>query len=127
MQFESLSVKYPNLNLQILGSLSHSDVLSRYPKFSLLLSCALSEGYGLALREAILSGVPVVAKENLGTRALREIFPEMVFLFNSTSEAVELILSKMDFPVDPRLIKSYRDKQIQLDKNSLTALVTSWS
>jgi hypothetical protein len=102
-------------------------VLSSYSKFSLLLSCALSEGYGLALREAILSGVPVVAKENLGTQALREIFPGMVFLFDSTDEAVELILSKMGFPADPKLTKCYRDKQIELDKNSLTALVTSWA
>jgi glycosyltransferase involved in cell wall biosynthesis len=127
VNFESLSTKHPNLNVQILGSLSHSDVLSSYPKFNLLLSCALSEGYGLALREAILSGVPVVAKENLGTRALKETFPEMVFLFNSSAEAAEIITSKVNLSADPKLIKNYREIQIKLDANSLSALVNSWA
>jgi glycosyltransferase involved in cell wall biosynthesis len=127
IQFESLLLKHPNFDLKLLGSLSHSQVLSSYLNINLLLSCAPTEGYGLALREAILSGVPVVAKENLGTRKLRDLYPKMVFLFNSTNEAFELVSSKVNYLVDTETIENYRNIQADLDRNSLRALVSSWS
>lgn len=60
---EKLMNSEEKLKLKLLGALPHDQVLAHYAHFNLLLSCAPDEGYGLALREAILSGVPVVARK----------------------------------------------------------------
>jgi glycosyltransferase involved in cell wall biosynthesis len=126
-QLESIVLKFRDLNLKLLGSVSHAQVLGSYSNFDLLLSCAPSEGYGLALREAILSGIPVIAKENLGTLELIGSFPDMVFLYRSRTEAFELISSTLGFQPDLEIVENYRKKQIEFDESSILALVKSWS
>ena len=127
LHLEFLSHKYREFDLTLMGPVSHAEVLRSYSEFNLLLSCAPSEGYGLALREAILSGIPVVARENNGTRLLMDNFPEMVFLFNSKDDAVRIIKSKIDFRADVKTIENYRENQVSLDKFSMLTLVRSWS
>ena len=124
---EKLKDSEENLKLELLGALPHDQVLAHYPNFNLLLSCAPDEGYGLALREAILSGVPVVARKNLGTLELLKQFPDMVFLFDSTQEAVNLIKAKYGILIDPELIELYRRKQEDFDRSNIDTLVKSWS
>jgi glycosyltransferase involved in cell wall biosynthesis len=124
---ERLKNSNEDLRLELLGALSHDQVLDHYPDFNLLLSCAPDEGYGLALREAILSGVPVVARRNLGTLELQKVFPNMIFLFDSTQEAVNLIRAKCGILIDPELIELYRRKQEDFDTSNIATLVKSWS
>ena len=124
---ERLKNSKEDLKLELLGALPHNQVLTHYADFNLLLSCAPDEGYGLALREAILSGVPVVARKNLGTLELLKQFPDMVFLFDSTQEAVNLIKSKYGILIDPELIQLYRRRQEDFDKSNIATLVKSWS
>lgn len=124
---EKLKNSEEDLRLELLGALPHDQVLAHYANFNLLLSCAPDEGYGLALREAILSGVPVVARMNLGTLELLKQFPDMVFLFDSTQEAANLIRAKCGILIDPELIELYRRKQEAFDKSNIATLVKSWS
>ena len=124
---EIIAQRFNDFSLSLLGSISHDQVLENYSNIELLLSCAPSEGYGLALREALLSGLPVIAKENNGTRELMALFPEMVFLFNSMTEAVKLINSQLGLRADPEIVENYRRRQLDLDESSITALLKSWS
>jgi glycosyltransferase involved in cell wall biosynthesis len=126
-KIEKFMISREYLSLELLGALPHTQVLTQYTYFDLLLSCAPDEGYGLALREAILSGVPVVARKNLGTLELLKQFPGMVFLFDSTQEAVDLVRIKHEMLIEPELIQLYRRKQEDFDRANVAALVKSWS
>jgi len=61
-----------------------------------LLSCAPKESYGLAMREALLEGVPVFALVNDATRNLKEQFKDHVALFESVSEALHVLFNHLE-------------------------------
>jgi glycosyltransferase involved in cell wall biosynthesis len=92
----------------------------------MLLNCAPSEGYGLAMREAILSGTPVIALRNEGTSELKSKFPEMVFLFNTVDEAVREIKAHLGQEVSLDLVKKYRQEQAASDEIAVQSLIDSW-
>ena len=61
-----------------------------------LLSCAPKESYGLAMREALMEGVPVIALANDATHKLKVQFKDHVALFESVSEAVRLLFDQVE-------------------------------
>ena len=107
------------------GSLKQSDIRDRWPQIHVLLSCAPSESYGMALREALVNGVFVVARKNETTELLQAQFPSAMKVYANTSEAVILInrffeqMFSLDMVIAVRqAIKSEQDKYlIQLAKS----------
>ena len=107
------------------GSLKQSDIRDRWPQIHVLLSCAPSESYGMALREALVNGVFVVARKNETTELLQAQFPSVMKVYANTSEAVILInrffeqMFSLDMVIAVRqAIKSEQDKYlIQLAKS----------
>jgi glycosyltransferase involved in cell wall biosynthesis len=122
-----LASRNPKVRIDFLGTISQIEVQEKLLDIKLLLSCAENEGYGLSIREAILSGTPVIAKENAGTRELRNSFPEMVFLFETIGEAVELIKSEIDSTVNIETVRRYREKQANIDAEGISSLINSWA
>ncbi|MBQ8100876.1 MAG: glycosyltransferase family 4 protein [Paludibacteraceae bacterium] len=55
-------------NLKMQGKFSHDQMLKKYAGYSVLLSTSVSETFGLAVAEAIASGVPVVCTDSGGIR-----------------------------------------------------------
>ncbi len=123
---ENFRSLYPNFHLALRGSLPHADVLRSFRSMKVLVSCASSEGYGLVVREAVTSGTFVVALSNEGTRELRKTFPNMVFLFETVEEAVQLITMLFEQSPDLEIVKQYREKQLALDKKGSDLLIKSW-
>jgi glycosyltransferase involved in cell wall biosynthesis len=123
---EAFKNKNPHFPLKLLGSLSRSEVLERFESISILVNCAPSEGYGLAMREALASGSSVIALSNEGTRELQESFPAMVHLFNDADEACNLIQALYGKSPDLDLIKAYRIRQRDLNDFGMDLLVKSW-
>ena len=107
------------------GSLKQSDIRDRWPQIHVLLSCAPSESYGMALREALVNGVFVVARKNETTELLQAQFPSVMKVFTITSEAAILIngFFEQEFSLDMLIavrqaIKSEQDQYlIQLAKS----------
>ncbi len=113
-------------SVTLLGHIPNSMVSRKLLATRVLLSCAAEEGYGLALREALFCGAFVVARRNAGTKELRELYPEAVFLFDDKSHAqqeLERILNG-NFIVFDR--KKIVQKQKRLDEESLSLLAQSW-
>lgn len=123
---EDFCSRNPHLAVVFQGNISKSKVLENYQFMNLLLSCAPSEGYGLALREAILSGTPVVARTNEGTRELKSIFYEMVYLFDSVDEALSQVQTCLRTEVSMEVVEKYRVIQSRIEESSVQALVNSW-
>lgn len=108
------------------GRLDESAVREQLSANDVLLSFAPQEGYGLAIREAILSGMVVIARRNLGTSEVKKSHPQSIELFDSASEAVKLI--KRFVPSDPteESLSKLRKAQEDTDNQYIDALVASW-
>jgi len=122
-EFHSL---YPSYPLEILGSLSQSEVLSSLQSINILISCASNEGYGLAMREAVTGGTFVVALSNAGTKELKDTFPNMVYLFETVEEAFQIISTLYGTSPDLETVDCYRAKQLTHDELGVNSLITSW-
>lgn len=77
--------------VSFLGRLEGERLKDSWAEIGVLLSTAPYESYGLALREALLNGVPVVARKSAGVTSLNKRFPNLVRTFDSKDEAVEQI------------------------------------
>ncbi len=119
-------VSNPRYPIDFRGTLPKPVVLESFKSIRMLLNCAPSEGYGLAMREAILSGTPVIALRNEGTSELKSKFPEMVFLFSTVDEAVLEIEAHFGQGVSLDLVKKYRQEQAASDEIAVQSLIDSW-
>ncbi len=108
------------------GQKNEMEVKSFLAKSDLLISLAPEEGYGLALREAVLSGVHVLARRNNGTSELLLRFPGRIDLIENASEAFEFVRRFKPLVEDPGGLAEIRNDQELSDSRNIEALVTSW-
>jgi len=108
------------------GALDSVQVESVWPRISVLLSTAPFESYGLSIREALLHGVPVVAKSSAGIRELASKFPSLVKLFEERTQATKLIREFLDSPPTRNEFNSFKDWFVGKQEESLRALAKLW-
>ncbi len=116
----------PQLSFKNFGYLTRSEVNEIWPEVKVLLSSAKSEGYGLSLREAIISSAFVLARSNSGSDVLRDEIPHLVFTYKNVSEAV----SKLDWLLNSQFpdgeSEKFRVKLEERNRNTLNKIATSW-
>ncbi len=95
-------------------------------KSNLLVSFAEEEGYGLSIREAILSGVHVLAKRNRGTQEVLSLFPGRIDLMENPTQALKFIESFSPSKIDESELERIRKAQEFWDEDNLKCLVNSW-
>ena len=98
-----------------------------WPRIKVLLSTAPHESYGLTIREALLNGVPVVAKKSAGARELSSKFPNLVKLFTTPTEATAHLVALQESPPHRDDFKSFREWFVQEQNESLRALAKLWA
>ena len=108
------------------GALDGAQLESVWPRIKVLLSTAPYESYGLTIREALLHGVPVVAKTSAGARALASRFPNLVRLFEEREQATTLIRELLDSPPTQNEFNSFKDWFVRKQEESLRALAELW-
>jgi len=108
------------------GTKNELEVSRFLAKSDLLISFAQEEGYGLALREAVLSGVHVLARRNSGTEEVLSAFPGRVDLIVSASQAFEFIARFSPTNHDLGNLTEIRKAQEMSDAKNVEALVMSW-
>ena len=110
----------------LLGALSGENLRDIYASSKILLSAAPQEGYGLALREACLSGMFVVARNSAGAREAGRDFPGSFIFYDSVQEAVRKILHE----IDSFSQRNDRTEMVQIQKlrdgKNLRKLLESW-
>ena len=107
------------------GELSKQELEESWDQISILLSPAKEEGFGLAIREALIRGVFVIARRNAGTQFLFEKM-KGIYLYDSVGEAVELareLKNKKFLESDFALNLEYLSLE---NAKSLAALIASW-
>jgi glycosyltransferase involved in cell wall biosynthesis len=108
------------------GALDSAQLESVWPRINVLLSTAPYESYGLTIREALLHGVPVVAKNSAGARELASRFPKLVRLFEEGTQATALIHDLLHSPPTKDEFDSFKDWFVGKQEESLRALAELW-
>lgn len=108
------------------GRLSNIEVQGTWNKVSVLLSTAPTESFGLTLREAQMSGVYVVAFENFGTKANRDLFPKGISLFTDIETAVKELSLHLNTILRIEDQMQFCKKQLEINNASLLTMVSSW-
>lgn len=109
------------------GRLDSETLSKSWSSFHILLSCAETEGYGLAIREAILQGKIVIARRNLGTMSLESMYPQCIHLYTSVEEAVGLLNELWESSISNKCSNLMKKDLIKQNKASLSALIESWT
>lgn len=120
---ELFQKELPNATFK--GRVSHEEISGVYANISVLLSSAPFESYGLAIREALLFGIPVVTRKTSGTRELREKFPEIIAGYQTPEEAARAI-AKFSGSIDSRFFADFRAWLQESQDKSLRDLVSHW-
>jgi glycosyltransferase involved in cell wall biosynthesis len=108
------------------GLKSESEVRTYLAHSDILISFAEQEGYGLALREAVLSGVHVIARRNSGTEEALKAFPGRIDLIESPSDALKLIKSFKPKEHNEDALSELRAIQDRMNTKVVEELVQSW-
>lgn len=123
--FKALLVDIPSVVIWT-GRITNDEVLNHLSNIDVLISTAEKESYGLAIREAVLHGVQVIALRNMGSEAALDDFPNGVVLFSNVSEFGKLWLEVSS--LKPNIEATYfaRSKQEKLNKESVLRIAESW-
>jgi glycosyltransferase involved in cell wall biosynthesis len=121
----SLMEKFPD-RIDYQGHQNSEFLRLVYGRSRLLLSSAPTEGYGLVLREAILSGVKVVARNCAGVQELEREFPSSIFRYNSVTEAVKLLTAELQSETTENSQLELILSQEEKDNQAIKDWVSSW-
>lgn len=124
----ALKINCPGIELDFLGRIPNKDIESLWGEITLLLSTAKEESFGIALREAEMSGTKVIAFTNSGTTINKELFPDGVVLFEDLQSAVNILgqeHSKNQI-LSTSIQRKFRKTQEEINVNSIKTMVTSW-
>jgi len=112
--------------ISLVGHISHSEVLARMSQSRVLLSCAPEEGFGLAIREAVFSGLSVLAVRNKGTlQAEVELAPNLK-VFETFDEGFLDCLQALKSNYDEINYENIRASGSRLNEMYLDRIATSW-
>ena len=122
----SLMNKFEKDQVDFLGRLDRNRMNSEWNAVKVLLSSAPSEGYGLAVREALASSTFVCARDSGGVTTLSNEYGGVVKTYRDSNEAVEIISAFLDeeFPVE--VSNSFRSEIHQSNMAHMKILVSSW-
>ena len=84
-----------NVKVKFWGHLQQAELENVWREIGVLLVCSKSESYGMASREALIHGVPVVARENSASRLLCDLAPTLVRTYKTIEQASELIIHSL--------------------------------
>ncbi len=112
--------------IEFLGWVDREKMTSEWNSVKVFLSSAQSEGYGLAIREALASSTFVCARDSGGLFPLTEEYSDVVKVYRDANQAVEIIDSFLDknFPPDSSI--RFRSNIQQANLNNMNQLVSSW-
>ncbi|CAN2170833.1 RfaG Glycosyltransferase [Candidatus Nanopelagicaceae bacterium] len=122
----SLMKKFNKEQVDFLGRLDRNRMNSEWNAVKVLLSSAPSEGYGLAIREALTSSTFVCARESGGVTTLSNEYGEVVKTYRDSNEAVEIISAFLDEDFPIAVSNSFRLEIQQSNMAHMKILVSSW-
>ena len=123
---KKLKLVSPTIKIEYLGQIPNNKMSSVWTKIGVLVSMAPAESYGLAMREALLHGIPVWATASAGVKDLMDNYKK--------GEVKLLDLSKSDTTLDKdfklllktKVSADFSKKFIKENNTYATKLANSW-
>jgi glycosyltransferase involved in cell wall biosynthesis len=112
--------------VSILGNLQTREAIQLLSQSHILVSNALHEGFGMAIREAALQGCLIVARRNPGTQTLAETFGNCVSLYESENEFVLVLQNALRRKANTDNLSELERIQGKIDIASKEKLISSW-
>ena len=112
---------------KFMGSLSQEEVQKQWSSIGVLLSSAPFESYGLSMREALLHGVPVVSRKNLGSMELQDRYPELIRVYETQDEATNHIRFFLRNPISAKSFERFQGEFLVNQDASLKKLAAAWT
>jgi glycosyltransferase involved in cell wall biosynthesis len=126
-QFErDLRNELSSIQITAKGFLNRNELADQWKHIKVLLSTAPSEGYGLALREAIASQTYVCAKKSIGSEPLAEKWPTVVKTFSTEDDAVLILNYFLDQKFPANVSKDFTFSLTLENNLNLKNLANSW-
>lgn len=113
-------------NVVYRGLLSDEEMANVWKDCKILLSTAPAEGYGLAIRESILNGTFVIARENSGTQEARKEFKYGLHIYKNVDQAVALVSNLMQETFSFSSMEQARNLVNKSNEESINNLINSW-
>lgn len=108
------------------GALTNREVQGKWVEIGVLLSTAPYESYGLAMREALLHGVPVVSRENAGAGELQQRYPDLIKLYKNMDQAQQYLHEFLEKPLNEEKFNIFRRDFFIEQEESLNRLAEVW-
>jgi glycosyltransferase involved in cell wall biosynthesis len=110
------------------GYVPNSKIFDIYSSSRIFLTAAESESYGMAIREAVLCGTKVVARESVGSISTSKLFKSSVFLYSDIRTSVKTIVDLLNAPLGnfSRDLSQIHKIQELENANSVKSLISSW-
>ena len=108
------------------GALTNKEVQEKWAEIGVLLSTAPYESYGLAMREALLHGVPIVSKENAGAIELEQRYPNLIKLYRTKDQAQQYLKEFIEKPLNKKEFDAFRKDFFTEQEKSLNLLAKVW-
>jgi glycosyltransferase involved in cell wall biosynthesis len=108
------------------GLLTNQEVQKKWVGIGALLSTAPYESYGLAMREALLQGVPVVSRENAGAVELAQRYPNLIKLYKHKTQAQQYLREFLENPIDDKEFEIFKRDFFAQQEESLIRLAKVW-
>lgn len=118
--------RFPEIKVEFVGEVSPNGMQAYWENLDLLISCAPTESYGRAVREAIFAGVPVLATSSSGVLSMDEAIQNgYIRLFAPNFQSSELAevfdqLLKTEPPM------AFRENLAREDQANLRKVIDEW-
>ncbi len=112
--------------VNFLGNIGANELRNKYSVLKVILSCAVTEGYGLTLREGVISGAEVVARKSAGSVEALSHFQENLYLYEDVEDALRLIVQALGSVSDQYSNLERINIQKTFERTSISEWVSSW-
>lgn len=123
---QQLSEVLPRKRLKFAGKLNRIEVFKYLSEIQIVLSTAPSEGFGVAIREAMSAGTFVCASRTPVTSELDSRFPKLMFTYDSETDGVNQLNNLLDQRHDAAEVFSFRENLEKQNESNLEILIQSW-
>ena len=123
-EIDTMKALLPKANFR--GFLKPDEVESLWKEVGVLLSTAPFESYGLAMREALLHGVPVVSRSTAGAKELQELAPNLISLYSNPDDAPKFIQDFLNHPPSSDLFSNFAQEFLTKQEGELRDLAFAW-
>jgi glycosyltransferase involved in cell wall biosynthesis len=123
---QNLEILLSKERINFLGQVNQENLIEIYQDMDIFVSCAESESYGLSIREALYSGIPVWAVKSLGVLNLHRELQEGYIRFLNLKQTDEQLVDDFRLLCNTKVPASVRDHLIKEDKVHLNNLFESW-